>query len=243
MQFTECRYYLGLLLLAGIVGAASATPQDPAIEAARRARDQGGVDALRQAIEKAHSGPYQSFDGYVRLALLEDYLCEAGADHNQNDVVKQAAQAGVAAARQAVRLNPDSSEAHWLLGSLLGQLIPYVMAGGMRYGPQSTLELEKAIQLDPKNAAAYVGRAMDYWFTPAMFGGSKVKAVEALKKAISLDPSSDTAATAHIWLAVFDLDQKRIADARAEINEALQLEPDRLYAQIVSRHIAAYASK
>jgi tetratricopeptide (TPR) repeat protein len=121
------------------------------------------------------------------------WLCEAALEHNDGKLLKQAAEDGVAAAEKAAALNPNSSEAHRLKGNALGELIPHVFAGGMRYGRRSTAELDKAIELDPNNENAYVARATAYFFTPAAFGGSRDKAIGMLKKAIELDPSSDTA--------------------------------------------------
>jgi hypothetical protein len=109
----------------------------------------------------------------LRLALFENWMCEAAYDHHDNILVKQAAQAGIAAAREAVKLNPNSSDGHWLLSELFGKLIPHVLGGGPRYGPESTREADRAIELDPGNAEAYIARALDYLFMPSMFGGSK----------------------------------------------------------------------
>jgi Tfp pilus assembly protein PilF len=67
-------------------------------------------------------------------------------------------------------------------------------------------------------------------------------AVESVR-ALSINPSSDMATTAYIWLAVMNFDQKRVAEARADIREALSLEPDRLHAQIVNRHVVAGRAK
>ena len=97
----------------------------------------------------------------------------------------------------------------WLLRDLLGQLIPLVFAGGMRHGAESTAELDRAIEVNPKNADAYVSRAHAYYFAPGMFGGSKLKAKEFLDKAITIAPFSDVAATAYISLAQFDLAESR----------------------------------
>lgn len=58
--------------------------------------------------------------------------------------MKQAAQDGVAAAEKTVALDASSSEAHRLEGDALGELIPHVFAGGMRYGRRSTEGLDKA---------------------------------------------------------------------------------------------------
>lgn len=213
---------------------------DPALLPARRARDQGDLETLRGATEtvRLEAPNRNSFAAYLRLALFEDWMCEAAYDHQDNKLVKQAAQAGIAAAREAVKLNPNSSNAHWLLSELLGKLIPHVMGGGPRFGPESTREAEMAIELDPRNAEAYIARALDYMFTPSMFGGSKPKAVEMLKKAVEIDPAADAANTAHIFLAqaYFDLSQRD--NALREIQEALRLNPERRWAQYVNQQIA-----
>lgn len=140
------------------------------------------------------------------------------------------------AAKKATELDPKSSEAHRLEGDLLGQLIPHVFAGGMRYGRESTSEIEKAIELDPKNANAYIARAVSYFYTPSAFGGSHEKAVEMLKKAVSLDSTSDTA---HIWLARVYLEDNKSSDALREINQARQSNPERGFAQSVYNQVTA----
>jgi len=60
-----------------------------------------------------------SFDANLRTAPLDACLIEAGHDHQNDKVAKQAAQDGLAAAERAVRLNKESSEAHRLVGELL----------------------------------------------------------------------------------------------------------------------------
>jgi tetratricopeptide (TPR) repeat protein len=214
---------------------------DPGVLEARRARNQGDVEALRHATEtvRLEASNKNSFDTFLRLALFEDWMCEAAYDHQDNKRVKQAAQAGIAAAREAVKLNPNSSDARWLLSELLGKLIPHVLGGGPRLGPESTREAEKAIELDARNSEAYIARALDYFFTPSVFGGNKPKAVEMLKKAVEIDPASDAANTAHIFLAqaYFDLGQRD--NALREIQEALRSNPERRWAQYVNQQITS----
>jgi tetratricopeptide (TPR) repeat protein len=212
---------------------------------ARRARDLGDIESLQKMIASARGQAAQKkdFASMVQLALFEDWMCEVAHGHNDDRAVKEAAEAGVEAAEQAVQMNSNSSEAHWLLGDLLGQLIPHVFGGGMRYGAQSTREVETAIQLDPKNANAYVSRGTGYYFTPAMFGGSKDKAVEMFRKAIELDPSSDAADTAHIWLAQIYDQQGKHEDALREIAAARKINPERKFAQFVYQQIASEKAK
>jgi tetratricopeptide (TPR) repeat protein len=224
------------LVLAGVPTVEA--EDNPAVATARKARDQAEIESLRKVIDQAHSEAQQhgTAEAYERLAQFELWLCEAAHGHNDEKLLKQAAEVGVAAAEKAVALNPNSSEAHRIEGEAIGELIPHVFAGGMRYGRRSTAELDKAIELDPRNANAYIGRAIAYFFTPAAFGGSRDKAMEMLKKAIELDPSSDTA---HIWLAQVYFAKREHAEAVREINEARRLDPERVFATHVYNTVTA----
>jgi tetratricopeptide (TPR) repeat protein len=227
---------LGLFAVAPAEGQTGNNDSD--LLAMRKARDSAAVPTLRKAIDAAHQQAQQknTASAYEQLALLNSWLCEAGHGQNDDKVIKQAAEDGVEAAKKATELDPKSSEAHRLEGDLLGQLIPHVFAGGMRYGRESTSELEKAIELNPNNVDAYIARAVSYFYTPSAFGGSHEKAVEMLKKAVSLDSASDTA---HIWLARVYLEDNKRNDARGEINEALRLNPQRGFAQSVNKQLTA----
>jgi hypothetical protein len=211
-------------------------PQDPSLDAARKARDRGDVQAMRQIIitAEAKAANSKKFDDYVRLALLEVWMCEAFEASNSDPLVKGAAEAGVAAAEKAVNLNPKSSQAHQLLADLLGQLAPHVMGGGMKYGQRSTDEADKAIALDPKNAEAYITRGISYLYTPEAFGGNKQKAFEFFHKASQLDPQLDTP---HIWLALYHMESEKREDAAREIGDALRINPERAFARFVSEQI------
>jgi tetratricopeptide (TPR) repeat protein len=212
--------------------------QDPSLAAAREARDRGDTDAMRRLISAAQAKATETkkTGDYIRLALLEDWMCEALEASDQRSLIKEAAEAGIAAAETAVRLDPKSSQAHQLLADLLGQLAPQVMGGGMKYGQRSTDEADKAIQLDGKNAEAYVTRAISYLYTPEAFGGNKQKAFEFLTKAAGLDPKLDTP---HIWLALYHMEADQNDAAAREISAALQLNPDRVFARFVSEQVKA----
>jgi predicted Zn-dependent protease len=234
---------VGIVLCSlGLIAAAQAHAQTENNEAdllaMRKARDSADVAALRKAIDVARQEAQQknTARSYEQLALLNFWLCEAGHGKNDDKLIKQAAEDGAEAANKATELNPKSSEAHRLRGDLLGELIPHVFAGGMRYGRQSTSEIEKAIELDPHNVNAYIARAVSYFYTPSAFGGSHEKAVEMLKKAVNLDSRSDTA---HIWLARVYLEDGKKNDSRGEIDEALRLNPQRGFAQSVYKQVTA----
>ncbi len=220
----------------------TASGEDPGVAAARRARDRGDVPTLRKEIAEIQkrASEKKSFEDYLRLALLQNWMCEAAEARNDRKLVKEAAEAGVAAAEVAVRLNPKSSDAHQLLADSLGLLIPNDFGGGMRYGKRSTVEADKAIELDPKNPNAYITRAISYLYSPEAFGGNKQRGFELLQKAVEADPLADTP---HIWLAQFYLDAGKIDDALREIDEARRLNPGRIFAQYVYDQVTAARKK
>jgi tetratricopeptide (TPR) repeat protein len=206
------------------------------IVAARKARDRASVEELQKIVAKAKKEAVEtnSFDAFLRLALFYSWLCEAIESRQDSKLFKQAAEEGVAAAEKAVELNPKSSAAHQLLGDLLNQLIPHVYGGGMRYGKRASDEMDKALELDPNNVDAYVSRAINYYYTPDGFGGSKTKAVEMLKKAVEIDPQADSP---HIWLALFYMDANRKEEALNEILLARKANPERVFTNFVYEQI------
>jgi tetratricopeptide (TPR) repeat protein len=210
----------------------------PEVASARQSRDRAEVAPLQKLVEsvRREAEETQRFDAYLRLALFNVWLCEAAEAHQNTEVFKRAAEGGVAAAEKAVELNPLSSEAHQLLGDLLNQLIPHVFGGGMRYGKRSTDELDKAIELNPKNADAYVSRAISFYYTPESFGGSRQKAFELLTKAVESAPHADSP---HIWLAMFHLEAKRTPDALREINLARRANPGRSFTNFVYSQVTS----
>lgn len=217
---------------------AGALEDGPEVAAARRSRDRAEVAQLQKLVERVRreADETKRFEAYLRLALYSVWLCEAAEAHRNKEVFKRAAEGGVAAAEKAVELNPQSSEAHQLLGDLLNQLIPHVFGGGMRYGKRSTDELDKAIELNPRNADAYVSRAISYYYTPESFGGSRQKAFELLTKAAEIDPRADSP---HIWLAMFHLEAGRRRDALREINLARRANPERSFTNFVYGQITS----
>ena len=229
------RSFLAFPVAAGVLALALAplAAQAPDLARARAARDAGSVAALQSlaADAAAHAAAARTAATYLAAAQINAWLCEAALDRDQKSVCAKAAAAGADAAKQAIALDGTSSEAYRLRGGLLGQMISTggPMAG-VRYGSESTSALEKSIALDPHNARAYVARAIGSYFTPAMFGGSKTKAVADVQKAIALDPKLDTA---HLWMAQFDLDAKQASAAVREAEAALQLDPGRLFTQYI----------
>lgn len=241
MNIKRTTFVFGCLLLKGLalyqpLNAQTKSDQ-PDVIAARQARDSASVEGLQKIIAKTQKEATETngFDAYLRLGLFQSWLCEAAEADKDETLVKQAATDGIAAAEKATALNPKSSEAHQLVGDLLGRLIPHVFGGGIRYGKRAADEMDKAIELDPKNANAYVSRAISYYYTPEAFGGGKDKAFELLRKAVEVDSQADTP---HVWLAILLLENHQKQQALREILRARQINSDRVFTSSVYEQVA-----
>jgi tetratricopeptide (TPR) repeat protein len=232
------RLFLALLMtLSGVcAGAQAAASETPDVAAARQARDRGDEAAMSAALDTARADAERSnrIEAHLRHALFAHWMVEVSYARDDKKLGKSAAEEGIAAAEKAVALDPNSSPAHAMLGRLYGELIPFAMLGGIRFGPKSDRELTKAMELDPKNAEAHIGEGINKIFTPSAFGGSLPLAIELLKKAIELDPSSDTA---HAWLAQAYETSQQHAKALEEIAAAERLNPQRQWLRYVRSQI------
>lgn len=94
--------------------------------------------------------------------------------------------------------------------------------------------LQKAIEMDPTFAPAYLELAGAYGHLSSVFGGIRPEEVrpkerQAVEKALELDPQS---ADAHAMLGSIEQIQWNWAEAEREFRRALQLRPDDSYASI-----------
>ena len=115
----------------------------------------------------------------------------------------------LAAFREAIRLRPNYAEAHANLGATL---IP-------TDGEQAIRELEKALSLEPASVKAQFNLATAYAASPK-YGSSK--AIELLRKVIASSPSF---ARAHLALGKALLQDGKVPEAIAELQEAARLDP------------------
>mgnify|MGYP000990151480 FL=1 len=99
---------------------------------------------------------------------------------------------------------------------------------GMKYGKCALDEVNKAIQLDPKNPMGYLSRGVGNYYLPAQFGGGVDKAIADFQKTIEMDPKIPEA---HLWLGVALRKANRNAEARKAFEKSLQLNPARVWAK------------
>lgn len=197
------------------------------LESARDKQDRATLQTLAtQAGNTAQKQPSDAQAQY-HYALAESMLAEVTMELKDKAASQAAAERGISAAEKAVQLKSGNAEFHRLLGTLCGQEIPAAgVLGGMKYGRCALDEINKAIELDPKLASAYMSRGIGNYYLPPSFGGGPEKATADFQKAIQLDPKL---ADAYLWLGIASRKLNRNGDAHAALEKALQLNPQRLW--------------
>jgi tetratricopeptide (TPR) repeat protein len=199
------------------------------LEKARDAQDRTALEQSLKAISDAAGKQPNDAAAQYKVALAESYLAEISIEQKDKNAARSFAENGIRAGEKAVGLKPDNSEYHRLLGTLCGQAI----AGGnllvgMKYGRCALDEVNKAIQLDPKNPLGYLSRGVGNYYLPSQFGGGVDKAIADFQKTLEMDPKIPEA---HLWLGVALRKANRNADARKALEKSLQLNPNRVWAK------------
>ncbi len=162
-----------------------------------------------------------------KVALANSYLAEIATETRDKAEAQRAAETGIKAAQAAVAAKPDVAEYHRILGTLCGQVIPAnVLLGAMRYGKCAQESINKAIELDNKNATSYVSRGIGNYYLPSQFGGGVDVAIKDFDKAIQLDPKN---AEAYLWRGIARRKANRNNEARQDLEKSLQLNPNRVW--------------
>jgi Flp pilus assembly protein TadD len=208
------------LLLAGFL---AVTP--PGLDTARDAQDRPALEKMANdfagAVAKAPNDP----DAHYRAALAWSYVAEVAIELHDRKAGQQAAERGMKEGEKAVSLKGDSAEYYRVLGTLYGQAIVDIPSG-MNYGAKAKEDINKAVQLAPKNAMMYVARGVGNYYLPALLGGGAKTAAEDFRKAIDLDPKN---AEAYLWLGLALRKDNKDAEARQAFTKSLQLNPKRVW--------------
>jgi tetratricopeptide (TPR) repeat protein len=190
------------------------------------ARDRGDLGAIDRLIARA-SGSANSPEGEYKLALAYSYGAEVAMEARDKRKSEALAEKGLESASKAVAAKSGNAEYHRLQGALCGQVIPAnPLMGALKYGQCARDEINKAIELNPNLALAYVTRGVGNFYLPAAMGGGVDIALKDLDKAISLDPKLSDA---YLWKGVTLRKAGRIPDARQALEQASKLAPNRIW--------------
>jgi hypothetical protein len=120
--------------------------------------------------------------------------------------------------------DPNNAEIHAWMGSALGMLAQKTpdMMMKMQYGMRAMQEFETAVQLDPNNIVARIGRGMSMLMAPPPFGNVDV-AVSDFQKVVELDPDN---VDGHFNLGLAYQKKGEIEKSKREFEETMKLKPD-----------------
>lgn len=160
----------------------------------------------------------RDFDSAYKLAQARYWLGTNGLPEPDR---KPALEAGIAAARTAIALNPNRPEGHFWLAANMGALAE---SFGLRQGIKYRGPIKDALLMTLKLDAAFLDgsadRALGRWYfkVPGMFGGSDKQSEAHLRKSLSYNANS---IISHIFLAETLADLGRKDEARKEAQAAI----------------------
>ncbi len=198
------------------------------LERARDRQDRAALQRIAGESAGAAAKQPQNATAQYQYAVAQSFLAEVATELKDKDQARSAAEAGVKAAEKAVELDGKRAENYRILGTLCGQAVPGNILAALKYGRCALDNMNKAVELDPKSAAAYVGRGVGYYYLPPQFGGGPENAIKDLQKAVELDPKD---ADAWLWLGIALRKVNREADAHAALAKSVQLNPARIWAK------------
>lgn len=137
-------------------------------------------------------------------------------------------EAGITAGRAAVAAQPNRPEGHFWIAANMGALAEsFGLRQGLKYRGDIRDELMIVLKLDPGFQQGSADRALGRWYfkVPGLFGGSKKKSEEHLRRSLTYNPDSTAS---RYFLAETLLDMDRKSAAMAELQRVLDapLDPE-----------------
>ena len=204
-----------LFLMATLLGT-------PALESARDRQDRAALQKQVAELTAAARKAPRDAGAQYRVALASPYLGEVALEMRDKHQAETAAEAGIEAAQRAIDLNSRNAEYYRVLGTLCGQMAPANLLFAISYGKRAKEAINKAIELDPKSAQAYMARGVGNYYVSEAMGGGMGLAIPDFRKAISLDPGC---AEAYMWLGLALRKDHHNAEARQALTKASNWTP------------------
>jgi hypothetical protein len=165
----------------------------------------------------------RDFESAWKLARARYWLGTHGVPPHQR---RAALEGGIEAGRKAVAISPSRPEGHFWIAANMGALAEsFGLRQGIRYRGAIRDELETVLKLDAAYLHGSADRALGRWYykVPGLFGGSKKRSEEHLRKALVYNPQS---VITRLFLAETLIALNREAEARKELEAALAAEDD-----------------
>ncbi|PWT87482.1 MAG: hypothetical protein C5B56_10355 [Proteobacteria bacterium] len=208
-------------------------PLEPAIEAARRTRDEQQLRTLLSQVQRRASEKGGDAAAHFDSALVHSYLADTLEMRKDRKAAAKEVDQAIEAVERSIRLEEKSADAHSLLADLYGRKISLgnAMFAGPKYGPKVKEENKRAMELDEKNARVWASLGRQYLMAPKMFGGDIAKSIESFQKSLALNDRQDDT---WVWLAQAFVKQGDKAKAREALGRAESLNPGSPFAKSVA---------
>ena len=204
------------------------------VDAAARGDDA----ALREAIALAEraltvhpaDALLHHYHGYALYRLAARHGCDTEAEPG---CVWKLLERAESALETSIQRGPRA-ETHGLLASVYGLMIGENGALGATLGSRIDAVQADALALGPENPRVWLLRGIGAFFTPEAFGGGVESAITALERSAAGFESDAPAppeprwgeADVHLWLGQAYAARGEVAQARAQYERVLELEPD-----------------
>lgn len=216
-----------LVLYIAVCGATAAVQAPPNADALYAARDD--IASARQAAaiwaDRLAKDP-SDFEAAWKLARARYWLGGHAAEHERKGLLEE----GIRAGRAAVALAPNRPEGHFWIAANMGALAEsFGLRQGLKYRGDIRNELQIVLKLDPAFQQGSADRALGRWYfkVPGLFGGSKQKSEEHLRRSLTHNPNS-TASLFFLAETLIGLDRE--AEAKRELQKLLDAPIDPAWA-------------
>ncbi|MEO5895037.1 MAG: TRAP transporter TatT component family protein [Vicinamibacterales bacterium] len=162
------------------------------------------------------------FDAAWKLARARFWLGASARENERKTFLDQ----GIAAGRIAVTQKPNRPEGHFWIAANMGSLAEsFGLRQGLKYRGDIRDELLTVLKLDPAFQQGSADRALGRWYlkVPGLFGGSKKKSEEHLRRSLTYNQNS---ISSRFFLAETLLEMDRKTEALAELRRVGELQPD-----------------
>jgi hypothetical protein len=166
--------------------------------------------------ERLETNP-RDFESAWKLARARYWL----GGHAPQSERKTFFEQGIAAGRIAVGIEPKRPEGHFWIAANMGALAEsFGLRQGLKYRGDIKSELLTVLKLDPAFQHGSADRALGRWYfkVPGLFGGSKTKSEEHLRRSLTYAPNSTAS---HFFLAETLLDAGRREEGLAELQRVV----------------------
>ena len=172
------------------------------------------------------AGDPRNFEAAWKLARARYWLGGHVAQQERKPVLE----AGIAAARAAIAAQPRKPEGHFWLAANMGALAEsFGLRQGLKYRGDIKEALLTVLKLDPAFQQGSADRALGRWYfkVPGLFGGSRKKSEEHLRRSLEYNPNSTAS---RYFLAETLAEEGRRDEAKVELQRVLEAPADSQWA-------------